>query len=313
MSLIDKPNLLSLLILGGIVVVAATYGVITYTSAPDLEHFRVDENYEFAFNFDRPEVVKLPKKLQEISGLAGWKEEGQLIAIQDEDGLFFIVDANSGDILEEFNFGKDRDYEGVARKGDQIFVLERDGDIHQVEFVPGKQEYKSEKVETDFTYRNDTEGICYDERTNSLLIIPKEDQFDAEGDGDYRRGIYAFSLETLSMSTTPAYYIDQFAVGNVVYGKNRPYLMKPSGVAVDPLTDDIYVIASVGNILVVIDRDNDVKQIELLKEKVFRQPEGICFDESGNLYISSEGRGGKGTVASLPRKGGGPKTKQADE
>ena len=80
MSLIDKPNLLSLLILGGIVVVAATYGVITYTSAPDLEHFRVDENYEFAFNFDRPEVVKLPKKLQEISGLAGWKEEGQLIA-----------------------------------------------------------------------------------------------------------------------------------------------------------------------------------------------------------------------------------------
>lgn len=302
MSLLNRPNLLSLIILGGIVLLAGLYGAITYTNAPDLEHYVVDENYNWPFNFDRPEVVKLPKKLKEISGLEGWNQPGQLLAVQDEDGVFFIVDANNGTIVEEFNFGKDRDYEGIARKGNDIYVLERDGDLHHLAFTAGQAEYEAEKLETDFSYRNDTEGICYDPETNSLLIVPKEDQFVSAEENNYQRGIYSFDLNTLSMRTEPTYVIDQFAVGQVVYGKNRPYLMKPSGVSVDPITKDIFVIASVGNIMVVIDRDSKIKHIELLKEKIFRQPEGICFDAEGNLYISSEGRGSKGVIASLPRR-----------
>lgn len=302
MSLLERPNLLSLIILGAVVLIAGGYGIVTYTNAPDLEHYPVDPDYDFAFNFDRPQVVKLPEKLKEISGLAAWKENGQLLAVQDEDGIFFIVDALKGTILEEFKFGKDRDYEGITSRGNKIFVLERDGDIHQVEFVTGTAEYESEKMETDFSYRNDTEGICYDPETNSLLIVPKEDGLIINEETKYQRGIYSFSLETLLMSSSPAYVIDQFIVGNAVYGKNRPYLMKPSGVAVDPITNDIFVIASVGNIMVVIDRESKVKHIEILKEKIFRQPEGICFDQQGNLYISSEGRGGKGVIASLPRR-----------
>lgn len=302
MSLLEKPNILSLFILAGIVLVAGAYGVVTYTNAPDLEHYAVDPEYEWGFNFDRPQVVKLPKKLKEISGLAGWKSDGQLLAVQDEDGLFFVVDAKQGTIIEEFKFGKDRDYEGIARKGDEVYVLEGDGDFHHITFVAGQTEYEANKIETDFTSRNDTEGICYDSETNSLLIVPKEDQFDTSDKNDYQRAIYSYDLETQLMSTTPAFYIDQFAVGQAVYGKNRPFLMKPSGIAVDPITKDIYVIASVGNILVVIDRENDIKHIEMLREKIFRQPEGICFDTEGNLYISSEGRGKKGVIASLPRK-----------
>lgn len=302
MSLLDKPNFLSLIILGGIVLIAGVYGAITYTNAPDLEHYAVDADYQWDFNFDRPQVVKLPKKLKEISGLAGWTKPGQLLAVQDEDGIFFVVDANEGTILEEFEFGKDRDYEGIARNGNEIYVLERDGDLHRLNFKAGQKKYESEKLETAFTYRNDTEGISYDKETNSLLIVPKADQFMEEGENDYVRGVYRYDLGTMSMSKEPAYRIDQFAVGQTIYGKNRPFLMKPSGVAVDPITKDIYVIASVGNILVVIDRDSEIKHIELLKEKIFRQPEGICFDSDGNLYISSEGRGGKGVIASLPRR-----------
>lgn len=310
MSLLEKPNLLSLLILGGIVLVAGAYGMVTYTHAPDLEHYVVDEQYDWSFDFDKPQIAKLPKDLKEISGLEGWKKPGQLLAIQDEDGEFFVVDAGQGTILEQFDFGKDRDYEGVARKDDQIFVLERDGDLHRFMFEAGKTKYDAEKLETEFTYRNDTEGVCYDSLTNSLLIVPKGDQFRGAEENSYQRGIFSYDLDLMQMSTEPRYVIDQFAVGQVIYGKNRPYLMKPSGVAVDPVTKDIYVIASVGNILVVIDRNNDIKHIELLKEKIFRQPEGITFDTDGNLYISSEGRGGKGVIASLPRR---PKTSNGNE
>lgn len=302
MSLIDKPNLLSVIILGVVVLIAGGYGVVTYTSAPDLEHFPVDTEYNFPFNFDRPQVVKLPKELKEISGLAGWKEDGQLLGVQDEDGLFYIIDAFSGDILDKFEFGKDRDYEGIDRDGDEIFVLERDGDIHRFTYAPGTKKYDAEKIETDFTYRNDTEGVGHDPLTGTLLIVPKEDELFVDADNNYRRGVYSFDLDTRSMAAQPTYFIDQFEVGQVVYGKDRPYMMKPSGVAVDPVTKDIYVIASVGNILVVIDRNSEIKHIEILREKIFRQPEGICFDTAGNLYISSEGRSGKGAVARLVRQ-----------
>jgi uncharacterized protein YjiK len=111
----------------------------------------------------------------------------------------------------------------------------------------------------------------------------------------------------------PSYYIDEYAVGEIVYGKQKPFHLKPSGVAIDPLTKDVYVIASVGNIMVVINRESEIKQIELLKEKTFKQPEGICFDKQGNLYISSEGRGGKAVIASFTRKDGGSTKNRTDE
>ena len=63
-----------------------------------------------------------------------------------------------------------------------------------------------------------------------------------------------------------------------------------------------HVIASVGNIMVVIDRNSEIKHIELLKEKTFTQPEGITFNENGDLFISSEGRGGKAVIVTFRRR-----------
>lgn len=313
MSLLEKPNTISLFILAGVVLIAGGYGVVTYTQGPELEHYDVDVDYDFGFNFERPErVAKLPKDLKEISGITQWKNPQEVLAIQDEDGEIFVVGTESGDIRQTFKFGKDRDYEGIARQNDTIFVLERDGDVHRMTYVEGVDEFDSKKIETDFSYRNDTEGICYDERTNSLLIVPKEQELNP-GDEDYRRGIYALDLTTNRFEPQPRFYVDEFAVGEVVYGKRKPYKIKPSGVAVDPLTGDIYVIASVGNIMVTIDRESDIKHIELLKEKTFTQPEGITFDEAGNLYISSEGRGGKGVIVTFRREEADPAAPRKDQ
>ena len=37
----------------------------------------------------------------------------------------------------------------------------------------------------------------------------------------------------------------------------------------------------------------DVKELD---PNEFRQPEGICFSPSGDMFISSEGQGGKGYI-----------------
>ena len=301
-SWLERPNLISILILVVVVLLAGGYGFVTYTQRPEMNSFDVDEDYAFDFDFSRASrIVDLPKDLEEISGLTAWTRPNEVLAVQDEDGELFVVDVSTGKITLNFKFGKDRDYEGIARDNDSIYVLEKDGDIHWIQYRDSLTEYDAEKLETSFSYRNDTEGICFDDRTGTLLIVPKEQELNPGDDADNRRGIYTYDLQRRELTPQPTYYIDEFEVGEAIYGKQSRYRIKPSGVAVDPITGDIYVVASVGNILVVIDRESNLKHIELLDEDIFKQPEGITFNEDGDLFISSEGRGGKGIVATLLR------------
>ena len=302
MSMFNKPNLLSLLILGGIVLIAGGYEMATYTQGSDLEHFPVDMEYDFPFNFDQPDmVVDLPKNLKEISGLAPWRAEDEVLAVQDEKGKLFIINTNTGKVKRKLSFGKDRDYEGVARNGDDIYVLEQDGDIYHISYMDGKEAYKAKKMKSSFSYRNDTEGIGLDPITGYLLIVPKEKELNPADKGIHRHGIYGFNLTDSILAPQPLFYVDELEVGEMVYGKTARYRFKPSGIAVDPITKDIYVLASVGKILIVINRHSEIKHIELLKEKIFRQPEGLTFNKTGDLFLSSEGKSAKGIVATFKR------------
>jgi uncharacterized protein YjiK len=42
-------------------------------------------------------------------------------------------------------------------------------------------------------------------------------------------------------------------------------------------------------LLVIADNEWNVKEVYHLDPARFRQPEGICFDNDNNLYISNEG------------------------
>jgi len=75
------------------------------------------------------------------------------------------------------------------------------------------------------------------------------------------------------------------------YNKNNPeFSLGPSGIAVDPINNDIYVISSVGKVMLVFDHTAKLKDIIKLQKSIFVQPEGISFDSKGNLYISNEGK-----------------------
>ncbi|CAH1002159.1 hypothetical protein LEM8419_03076 [Neolewinella maritima] len=300
----ESPNLISIVILVAVLGVAAGYVAFTLNQRPETESFTVDDDYFFPYNFDRLErVVKLPNDLKEISGLCPGFAPDELLTVQDEDGEIFRVNARSGELLSRLRFDKDRDYEGITRKGREVYVLETDGDIHQFTYLDSVDEVQATKLETDFSYRNDTEGICYDSITNTLLIVPKEQELNPVGDSNQRRGVYTFDLRTQMLNPQPTYYVDELEVGQIVYGTNRQYQVKPSGIAVDPFSGNIFILSSVGNILVVIDRDSEVKHVELLEKGTFSQPEGITFGPNGDLYVSSEGRSGRGIIATLTRQG----------
>jgi uncharacterized protein YjiK len=298
----ERPNLISVIILVVILAIGGAYVLFTLNQRPELESFTVDDDYYFPYNFDRIErLVKLPRELEEISGLCRGFRPAEVFAVQDEAGELFLVNSITGEVVHTLRFDKDRDYEGVARRDRELFVLETDGDVHRFMYTDSVPEVQAVKFETEFSYRNDTEGICYDSITNTLLIVPKEQELNPPNDNDHRRGIYTYDLNNQRLNPQPTYYVDELEVGRIVFDEGREYIIKPSGVAVDPMTGDIFVLSSVGNILVVIDRDSQVKHVELLEKSTFSQPEGIAFAENGDLYVSSEGRGGRGIIATLAR------------
>lgn len=285
-----KPTQILLFILGLFV----AFALIVYTTEhwmpePEIRSFNLAKINEIPENLESPDdIYYLPDELTEISGLCYW-ESNRLLAIQDEDGILFSYDLMGKKVSGKASFGKNLDYEGITRRDSVIYVLEMDGDIRYFNYEDGAKKYSSSKLETPFNSNNDTEGICYDPVTQKMLIVPKGKQL---GSGKQQKdisGIYALDLATQQLAEDPVYTIDHKRIGKII-GEEEAYKMKPSGIAVHPRSGNIYVIASVGKILVVINRNSEILRVELLDRSLLPQPEGITFSPEGDLFISSEGK-----------------------
>ncbi|MEO0405073.1 MAG: SdiA-regulated domain-containing protein, partial [Bacteroidota bacterium] len=133
---------------------------------------------------------------------------------------------------------------------------------------------KSYKFEKDGTF--DFEGVCLDSANHRLLVACKEHGKKKKRDHIY---IYAFSLEEKEYSKSPLFKIPKELV--------HPNF-KPSGIAIHPLTQEIYILSSFSKTLLVINNAGDVIGFSQLNEYIHHQPEGITFSPNGTLFISNE-------------------------
>jgi uncharacterized protein YjiK len=269
-----------------IIAIAIAYSVFAVRNQPPQMSFTVAEDYTFPYFFESGGWrVELSAALQEISGIASLNAD-QVLAIQDEKGILFTVDLNTGSILAQDTFDKDRDYEDLCLVGEDVIILERDGDLYQ--FQPAAD--TTLKYETLFSYRNDTEALTFDSLNNRLLIAPKEGAPEGYDIPANVHGIYAFSLAERRLDPEPIFSMVEKEVGRVIGEDGKPYMFKPSAIAIHPHTHNIYVLASVGKVLLVFSPKGDLLHVQLLDQKQFLQPEGMTFDKQGNLLISSEGQ-----------------------
>lgn len=253
----------------------------------------------------------MPASLEEISGIS-WTGKGTLACIQDENGIVFCYDLEKEKVVSEVKFGKDGDYEDISIMKNTAYVLKSNGHIYRVKNFK-KNEIKVKRYKTLLSNKNDAEGMVYDSSQNRLLIACKgSPSIEKENPHKGYRAVYSFDLETNQLLEEPVYLIDLRKIdsykdqGNFtqfssklskILGISDPYgNFRPSGIAIHPLTDEIYMISSVGKLLVRLDRDGYILGVHSLDPNLFRQPEGICFSPEGELYISNEGRGGKGYV-----------------
>ncbi|RMG22431.1 MAG: hypothetical protein D6730_16430 [Bacteroidetes bacterium] len=257
--------------------------------------------------------MKLPGKLREVSGLS-FLQEGRLVMVQDEKGSIFQLDYQSGEVVSEHRFAGRGDYEGIEMVHDTAYVLRSDGAIFEVYPFPADspvvQVYK-----TPLSKQNDTEGLGYLPGSRQLLIACKADaEISQKGKKDIR-AVYGFGLPSHQFTDTALLYLNlrhlQLAVSDNAYLRLSKELGKmlspggnlnfqPSAIAVHPLSGELYLLASVGKLLIVLSPQLQITGMYPLDEQVFKQPEGICFHPNGDLFISNEGKGGKGNVLWFP-------------
>jgi len=242
-----------------------------------------------------PKQFRLAKKLSEISGLA-MTDDGRLICHDDESAMVYQLDYATGSIVKQFVFGSgflEEDFEGIALKGDTMYVASSGGDIFEFPEVADKGRSSFRLFKTALSQKNDVEGLEYDPETDCLLVACKADA------GEHFRGykaIYAFSLKTKTLLEKPRFLIPLKEVKK----ESARGDFNPSGIARHPVSGTIFIVTADGESIIEIDRAGRVLGQEKLPKRTNSQPEGIAFAPDLSLIICNDGQGGTGTLSVYP-------------
>jgi len=231
----------------------------------------------------------LDDELLEISGMF-YLDDGRIASINDEDGRIFLINMQDGS-FESHKFAGKGDYEDLVKVDSFFYVVESNGDIHQVNFYDDAQhrQFKFPKKKIEF------ESLYYRADQHTLVMISKDH-------GERKPGMmaYSFDLETEQFSEEPYFFIPMKQV--FFAAKNNIAECKPSAAAIQPVTKKLFIIASVGKMMLECDLDGKVHRAYKLNPSQFPQPEGITFAPNGDMYISNEGLNGKATIFKFPYK-----------
>lgn len=260
----------------------------------------------FPYSLESPDATLImPNWLKEVSGLgitAGTSNE-MLAAINDETGIVFFLDKNTGEVKNQVFFKDSGDFEGLEIVGEDAWAIKSNGTLYQIrkyaEHNPDIITYKS------FLNKdNDVEGLAFDSKNNRLLLGCKGKGLDREG-MPLNKAIYAFDLASKTVADTPAFLLTLPNLEGFLSNSDEPGAKKkmehvyaaedaqlkfsPSGIAIHPLTGDVYITSARGNTLLVLDSTGKIRFLERLKKSIHNQPEGICFGPDGTMYIANEG------------------------
>lgn len=251
---------------------------------------RAVKHYQELIPYDllRPVTkMSLNEDLIEISGLVHIGNN-EIACIEDESGHIYILDDSTGEVKKDMKFHKHGDYEGITRLENAYYVVKSNGHIYKWE------NDMLDDYHTELSSKNNVEGLCYNPAGDELLLVCKEEG-GIENDLEDMKAVYSYDYHKNKLNTKPKFLINEKTVNDYVRkqwgtGEEIPDLFfKPSGIAVNPLDSRIYIINYIGKLLIILEPNGDLYTVLPLSLQFFSQPEGICFNDQGDLFIASEG------------------------
>ncbi len=238
------------------------------------------------YDLSKPVKYSMPDILQEISGIAFNKGDNAFVyAQQDEDGKLFKLPIGTKDETVT-KFAEKGDYEDVSIINDWALLLKSNGDLFSFPLSETKNtETTAVKENTGLVPKGEYEGMFADEATGNVYLLCKSCKSD-KGTKLTSGYILTFNNDgTLKAKGT--FKVDAGKMDKLSGKKKGTF--HPSGLAINPITKEWYIVSSVNKALVVLDSKWGIKAVYHLSSNLFNQPEGIAFDKQGNLYISNEG------------------------
>lgn len=257
----------------------------------------------YDFSSKKIDQHKLPSELKEASGLA-FTADRRLLCHNDEQGAIYEIDYRSGKIVKRFYLGRfliyRDDLEGIAVKGDTIFMVNSSGTLLRFSEGRDKEKVQFATFKTPLTVRNDVEGLAYDPETDCLLLACK-----GEAGTDHRnplpkdqKAVYAFSLKTYKLLPQPRFLISVPKITSKTGDKE----FNPSAIERHPRTGHFFVLAANGNAIVEMDAGGNLLGVSSLPKSVNPQPEGLAIAPEGKIFICNEGGGKAGRLCVYPPK-----------
>ncbi len=270
------------------------------------------------YYLDKPALrAELADELHEISGLQMAPNDADLLAVQDERGAVYVLDGANMKIKRRIDFISEGDFEGVTAVGDTLYAVKSTGTIYRV-MHGGTPAQITDKFKYTLTKQQDIEGIAADPARRLLLLACKAAPPEQAQD---EKHIYTIRMDDMTLVPEPYMRIrladiTDFLQQNPGLSKRDKLLeylsnpehngalrFSPSGIAIHPHSGHYFILSAPGRMLAVYSREGKPLALHRFDKDIFQQPEGICFDSRGTLYIASEGKeGGKGIIAVFPKQ-----------
>lgn len=276
--------------LGGVLAVAGLASADDAGEATSvLSQFPLTEEYSLQW--------RLPDRLNEISGLA-LGPDGRLFGVADELAIIYELDYDEGRIVKVFAFGETTvrgDFEGIAVMHERFFLTTSNGDIYVGPEGADGERVPFESFTTGLGERCEIEGLAQLPDEDSLLLVCKR----------LRRGSDLRRLQVFSWSAAEASLLNDSMElpERDILRRLRVDRFSPSGIAVDPQSGNLIIIAARQYALAELSRDGTLIDARILPlARRHRQAEGIALSEGGKLLIADEGGNHRARLA-LYRQG----------
>lgn len=236
----------------------------------------------------------LPPALREISGLA-LAPDGRLFAHSDESSVIYEIDYRHGTIVKHFQVGRRAvagDFEALTIVGQRFFLLASNGEIY--EFAEGEANDRVDYTlhDTRLGRECEFEGMAFDSVAGAMILACKN-----IGERRLRDNIvlYRVGLDSASRPAPVVIPLSQARGGN-----NWPEI-KPSDLAIDPLTGNYFIIAAQQKGLIQVTREGRVVSASSLPDSL-DFAEGLALTRDSLLIISTEATGGTQAAVQVFRR-----------